>query len=291
LGIRDPSRTALRRPHALMPPGEHMNFKGILKTYLSTIAIVGIMTTIVCAQKAVRGPVLEASAVPNGIIVAGNPTCKDLNRSEVLVGFEHIGEDWGLKINRDGSTPFNETFFFVDSNDTELQGGAGASAGSWIMLSVSGAFVSWSSNRSITAVIVKGGHIGANVYPYNPASFGGFPNGPGTGLTTDGFHDISHLVFCFESLAPSAASASVGGRVTNSFGYGIGGVGVVMSDVQNGTVWTALTNPFGYYTIDGPEVGNFYTISVSHKRFSFIDGTRTFSLNDNISGMDFVASP
>ena len=204
--------------------------------------------------------------------------------------FGHIGENWGLKINRDGSPAFNEIFTFVNSPDTELQGGAGPSAGSFLQVSVSGTVVSWLSNRMITAVIVKGG-AQANVYPYNPASLGGFPNGVGSNLDTGSQSDISHLVFCFESIAPSAAPASVSGRVLDSFGYGVGGVSVQMSDIQNGTIWTALTSPFGYYLIDGPEVGNFYTLTVSHKRYSFADGVRTFTLNEDLSGIDFVANP
>jgi hypothetical protein len=265
-----------------------MNFKGILKMYLATITIVGIITTVATAQKASGGVIEEQSAIPSAVVIGGNPTCATLNHLNASP-FLHIGADWGLKINRDGATPFNETFYFVESDDTDLMGGAGPSPGSWLTLSVNGPSVSWSSNRTITAVIVKGGNIGANVYPYDPASLGGFPNGPGSGLTTDGVHDISHLVFCFESLAPSAAQASVSGRVVNSFGYGISGAGIVMSDVQSGTTWTALTNPFGYYTVEGPEVGNFYMITVNHKRYSFVDGTRTFVLNDSITGMDFVA--
>ena len=90
---------------------------------------------------------------------------------------------------------------------------------------------------------------------------------------------------------PSAAPASVSGRVLDSYGNGIGGAALVMSDTQNGTTWAAVTNAFGYYTIEGPEVGNFYMITVNHKRFSFADDIRTFSLNDNISGMDFIANP
>jgi hypothetical protein len=92
-------------------------------------------------------------------------------------------------------------------------------------------------------------------------------------------------------LVPSAASASVSGRVVDAYGNGISGASLVMSDVQQGTTWVVRTNPFGYYTIEGPEVGNFYMIVVNHKRFSFEDGTRTFGLSDNITGMDFVASP
>ena len=92
-------------------------------------------------------------------------------------------------------------------------------------------------------------------------------------------------------LQPSAAPASVSGRVVTSFGTGISGARITMMDGQSGQTWTVSTNPFGYYTINGPEVGNFYVMTVSHKRYTFADDTRTFSLQQDIVGMDFVANP
>lgn len=90
---------------------------------------------------------------------------------------------------------------------------------------------------------------------------------------------------------PTAASASVSGRVTDSFGAGISGARLTMTDAQSGNTWTVMTNPFGYYTIEGPEVGNFYIMTVSHKRYTFADDTRTFTLNEDLIDVDWVANP
>jgi hypothetical protein len=92
-------------------------------------------------------------------------------------------------------------------------------------------------------------------------------------------------------LQPTAAPAIVSGRVTDSFGTGIGGARLILTDAQSGNSFTAMTNSFGYYTIGGVEIGNFYVLSVSHKRFTFADDTRAFTLNEDIAGMDFVANP
>ena len=92
-------------------------------------------------------------------------------------------------------------------------------------------------------------------------------------------------------LVPTAAPATVSGRVVDSFGGGIGNARISMTDVQTGLGWSVLTNPFGYYTIEGPEVGNFYMMTVSHKRYRFADGTRMFTLNEDLVGMDFIANP
>jgi hypothetical protein len=90
-------------------------------------------------------------------------------------------------------------------------------------------------------------------------------------------------------LAPTAASVTVSGRVVDSFGYGISGARLMITDVQTGTSWSALSNNFGYYTLQGPTAGGFYMMSVSHKRYTFADGTRTFSLNEDVAGVDWVA--
>jgi hypothetical protein len=103
--------------------------------------------------------------------------------------------------------------------------------------------------------------------------------------------DFVTCTFHNSQFAPTAAPASVSGRVTDSFGVGIGGARISMSDAQSGNTWSVITNPFGFYTIEGPEAGNFYIMSISHKRYNFADDTRTFTLNEDLVGMDFVANP
>lgn len=92
-------------------------------------------------------------------------------------------------------------------------------------------------------------------------------------------------------LTPSAAPASVSGRVVDAYGNGIGGINVTLTDVQAGTTWNAVTSPFGFYLIEGPEVANFYTLSVSHKRYTFAVPVRSFTLNSDLTDVDFVALP
>jgi len=103
--------------------------------------------------------------------------------------------------------------------------------------------------------------------------------------------EIIVCTFANTQFAPTAAPASISGRVVDSFGGGIYNTRVSVMNAQSGEMFFANTNPFGYYTIEGPEVGNFYVMTVSHKRYTFADDTRTFTLNDDITGMDFVANP
>lgn len=231
--------------------------------------------------------------IPTPIIVSGAPTCADLNAS-TNPAFAHITENWGLKVNRSGAIPYNELFTFINGPSTELQGGAGASPASRVRVAAGGNLVNWVSNRSITAVIVQGGALGANVYPYNPQSFGGFPNGDGTGLVTAGSGAgacpiVEYVTFCFQSIEPTASAASISGRVTSASGRGILGAQLTLTDPQSGDTWTAYTNSFGYFTIEGIPVGNLYTLVVSHRRHTFSDNTRTFRVDEDLHGVNFTA--
>jgi Carboxypeptidase regulatory-like domain len=92
--------------------------------------------------------------------------------------------------------------------------------------------------------------------------------------------------------APSPAAAvnvSVSGRVTSQSGRGLGGVTVYITDSQ-GASRTAITNPFGFYTIEGIITGQSYTVGVNAKRYSFPAPTN-MPINDNVSNLNFVALP
>ena len=87
----------------------------------------------------------------------------------------------------------------------------------------------------------------------------------------------------------SAATVSVGGRVTNASGYGIGGV---MLSIDGGSLSEpifARTSPFGYYTFEGIPAGQVYVITVSSKSYTFNPPSRAITVQDSVSDADFVA--
>ncbi|HEV8592945.1 MAG TPA: carboxypeptidase-like regulatory domain-containing protein [Pyrinomonadaceae bacterium] len=90
-------------------------------------------------------------------------------------------------------------------------------------------------------------------------------------------------------LTPSAAPASISGRVSDPYGNGLAYARVDVLNASTGEVRSALTNGFGYYTIDGLGVGEFYMVTVSSKRYSF--ASQFVSLEDNVAGLDFTANP
>jgi hypothetical protein len=89
-------------------------------------------------------------------------------------------------------------------------------------------------------------------------------------------------------LAPTAAPASISGRVMTADGQPIYRARVTIIG-QNGQPLSALTNAFGYYSIDGIETGATYLMTIEHKQYRF--NARTITVNDNISNYDIVAEP
>jgi hypothetical protein len=96
--------------------------------------------------------------------------------------------------------------------------------------------------------------------------------------------------FTNSTLTPTAAPASVSGRVMSSEGMGLRGVYVTITDAQTGQSRTVLTNSFGNYTFNDLEVGGFYMLSVVSKRYQFDTPVRSFSLTSDLVGVDFIAS-
>jgi uncharacterized repeat protein (TIGR01451 family) len=89
-------------------------------------------------------------------------------------------------------------------------------------------------------------------------------------------------------LVPSAAAISVAGRVITPEGRGVGGARVEVID-SNGQIRIALTNPFGFYRVDGLTAGELYVFSVRHKNYAF--APRVVNVSDAVENLDFIAAP
>ena len=104
----------------------------------------------------------------------------------------------------------------------------------------------------------------------------------------DGFSRIVSTVDkgAYETLIPTAGTATVSGRVTNGKS-GIPNVQVYLSG-QNGVLKTATTNSLGYYSFDEIEVGQMYVLSATSKRFQF--NSRVINVLDEVADADLVAN-
>jgi hypothetical protein len=93
-----------------------------------------------------------------------------------------------------------------------------------------------------------------------------------------------------EPLAPTAADATIGGRVLAANGHPIANARVVLTKPDGGVV-RVQTGPFGYFSFTDLDTGELYVVSVSAGRFTFAKPVRTVQLNADALSEDFVAEP
>lgn len=97
--------------------------------------------------------------------------------------------------------------------------------------------------------------------------------------------------FVSEPLAPTAANATVSGRVVDSEGRGIRGITLSIYDAMAGTGRSVATNTFGYYTFSDLPTGRLYIVSAnSTRRITIRNNVRSFTLNESLSAIDFQAN-
>lgn len=90
----------------------------------------------------------------------------------------------------------------------------------------------------------------------------------------------------FEVQAPTAAAVTITGRVLSPSGRGIPNAVIQMTD-QNGDVFTARTNHFGYYKFADVEAGQTVIFNVFAKRYQF--STQIVDVTEDFTTLDFIA--
>jgi hypothetical protein len=88
------------------------------------------------------------------------------------------------------------------------------------------------------------------------------------------------------SLAPTAASVSISGRVMIGNGRGLNNAMVILTDA-NGETRTAWTNPFGYYRFYDVAAGQTVIMTVVSKRFQF--APQLIYITEDLSEQNFVS--
>lgn len=216
-----------------------------------------------------------------------NPSCATLNNSSDS-RVAHMTESWELKVDpaAGGNFQLVAPNIVNGPQNANMFLNTVLNSGETMMTSWS---LSWNApqnvDRLVSAVIVKGGNGGAHVYAYNPLDAGD----SGSFVLPTG-QQISHLSFCFEPfLSPSSADASIRGRVLTASGRPISGAVITIMNLNTGETSYLVTGTYGTYAMKGLPVGNFYTVSVSARRYMFNDPSRTFELAEDLSEFDFVA--
>lgn len=87
-------------------------------------------------------------------------------------------------------------------------------------------------------------------------------------------------------LAPTAAEVSISGRVLDSNNRAISNVSVRLTD-SNGTIYTSVSNPFGYYRFENLSAGETVVITPLHKFYEF--SPQALTLDNDLSNFNIFA--
>lgn len=85
---------------------------------------------------------------------------------------------------------------------------------------------------------------------------------------------------------PTSANTSVSGRVLTADGTAIRNARVIFTDAD-GAARSAVSNPFGYFTVEGLPAGQTYVVSTWAKGYNF--EPVTLSVVEDITGFEIVA--
>lgn len=91
-----------------------------------------------------------------------------------------------------------------------------------------------------------------------------------------------------DQFVPTAAQATVGGRITIISGGGVRNVRVTMTDA-GGESRTALSSTFGYFRFTDVPAGETYVITVTSKRYSFGESSQIRTIVEDTDDINFVA--
>ncbi|MBK9162763.1 MAG: carboxypeptidase regulatory-like domain-containing protein [Acidobacteria bacterium] len=155
---------------------------------------------------------------------------------------------------------------------------------------ITGWNLSWTTSadldRLVSIVAVRGqGGTAMNVYSY--PNLAASDNGT---FTAPGGAPITEVRFCFEPFSgPSSAPVAISGRALTAEGMGISGTRITAVNISTGESHSAITNPFGYYSVEGLVSEAIYMVTATHKRHTFLNNQRTITVSEEIAGVDFVA--
>lgn len=95
--------------------------------------------------------------------------------------------------------------------------------------------------------------------------------------------------FWLPQFAPTAAVASISGRITTSRGRGIRNVVITLTNATTGENRFVKSKAFGFYRFGDVTVGQSYILTVNAKLFQFDPNTRFINLLEDVTDADFVA--
>lgn len=94
----------------------------------------------------------------------------------------------------------------------------------------------------------------------------------------------------FSQTVPAQYSYPITGQITTAAGNPVSRVAVVVTDLNNGTTYTAYTSTFGYYSAPAEYYG-FYLVQPNHGRYTFTPEYRFIQFFDDHDNVNFTANP
>lgn len=95
--------------------------------------------------------------------------------------------------------------------------------------------------------------------------------------------------FWSSTFSPTAANASISGRIITADGRGIRNVTLQLTNLTTNETKTCRSGSFGRYNFADLESGETYILSVTAKRFSFSNPSRVITLSEDLADEDFVS--
>jgi hypothetical protein len=92
------------------------------------------------------------------------------------------------------------------------------------------------------------------------------------------------------TLNPTAATATVSGRIRDVNGKAASRVVVTLTNLSTGETLTTRTNSLGRYTFEDVPTGGSYSLRVSSKRYTFSQNERVINLLEDLMDANFTAT-
>ena len=115
-------------------------------------------------------------------------------------------------------------------------------------------------NYDLSQNVIAGGSFDSIGGSYKVEGTSG-QNMAGTASTGEGFN-LRGGFWAAGPLAPTAGTASIGGRIATSDGRGIRNVRLILTSLSTGETIHAITSPFGHYRFISLAVGGTYVVTV-----------------------------
>jgi hypothetical protein len=99
----------------------------------------------------------------------------------------------------------------------------------------------------------------------------------------------NNLKFLNSPTGPTAATATVSGRIRDVNGKSASRVNVTLTNLSTGESLTTRTNSLGRYTFEDVPTGGSYSLKVSSKRYVFSVNERVINLLEDLTDANFTA--